>query len=282
MSNEYSNILTLGKGSAMKALVRVPMRFKYSLHIGGILKYRGIVWAILIGIQVLIFTFRNSVAESFNGDAFIGDWTSLEGNCDEDVPNGIEVIHVTKSGISWWEIDCHVESVKYAGRAMRAAVSCVKGGGATSAGLLEIQLLPEDKVAFSTRGLTFQGNLTNIYFKCSDSKTSSQRWLHNGSIVSVKVNNSSIEIRYDIPRAGMRMVGAKKGDLLFLGKKDGNSVEGTAFIFNKACGPHPYKADGIMDPNIGTIRLFGEAPILSNKCDVTKSKKDILEFMKIN
>ena len=245
-------------------------------------KYLLIVGAILSVIQAFIVAPLKAEAASIYGDAFVGDWTSTEGNCDEDVPNGIEVIHVSNDSISWWEIDCHVESVKYAGRAMRAAVSCVKGGGTTSAGLIELELLPNDKVAFSTKELSFQGNSTNIYSKCSDSKTSLQRWFHNGSTVSINVNNAAVEIRYDVPRAGMRMVGAKKGDLLFLGKKDGNSVDGTAFIFNKACGPHPYKAVGIMDINIGIIRLFGEAPILSNKCDVTKSKRDILEFTKIN
>ncbi|MDK9697816.1 MAG: hypothetical protein OEL76_15655 [Siculibacillus sp.] len=111
-------------------------------------------------------------------------------------------------------------------------------------------------------------------------ETSFRRWFHNGSTVSVKAENGTIEIRYDIPRTGMRMVGAKKSDLLFLGRTDENRIWGTAFIFNKACGPHPYKVDGNIDEGAGIIIISGEAPILSSRCDTLKSRKDKLEFIR--
>lgn len=84
----------------------------------------------------MIASSQKAGAESIQSDAFFGDWTNTEGNCDEDVPNGIEVIHISRDSISWWEIDCHVESVREGDKILRAAVSCAKGGGATAAGLL--------------------------------------------------------------------------------------------------------------------------------------------------
>lgn len=77
----------------------------------------------------------------------------------------------------------------------------------------------------------------------------------------------------------MRMVGARKGDLLFSGKMDGNRIQGAAFIFNKICGPHPYEVDGNIDFKIGIIRISGNTPSLSSNSDVIKLKSAVLDFM---
>lgn len=91
------------------------------------------------------------------------------------------------------------------------------------------------------------------------------QWFHNGSTFELTKDGRARTLRYSNPRQGMRDVGVKPGTVLFEGEivKDqgGERYEGTAYIFNKECGPIAYKAGGPVAPDSRRITIGGGLPL---------------------
>jgi len=105
-------------------------------------------------------------------------------------------------------------------------------------------------------------------------------WAHNGSTMSVVTNGTRLEIRYVRPRSGMTAVGVKSGQLLFSGAASDGILSGTAFIFNKRCGPLSYEVSGWENALGSEIVLMGQAPKVSAQCKRVGSVADRLVFTK--
>lgn len=103
-------------------------------------------------------------------------------------------------------------------------------------------------------------------------------WSHNGSVMMLEANGEARIFSYDKPRSGMRKAGAKRGDILFEGKRQGDRYFGTAYIFSKTCGRKPYAVSGNVEEGERAVVLEGEAPLLDDGCNVTGSKRDVLRF----
>jgi hypothetical protein len=82
---------------------------------------------------------------------------------------------------------------------------------------------------------------------------------HNGSEMIIETRGDSIHIRYEKPRAGLASVGAKPGTLLFMGRRTGDNVEGTAFVFKANCPPAAYSVRGKFNARFN-LTLEGSAP----------------------
>ena len=66
-------------------------------------------------------------------------------------------------------------------------------------------------------------------------------WNHNGSVMALHAVGAEHVIRYQEPRIGMRQEGVVSGTVRFKGTKSGNTYSGTAFVFSRRCGAHPYQ-----------------------------------------
>ena len=64
---------------------------------------------------------------------------------------------------------------------------------------------------------------------------------------------------YRDPRPGLRELGIANSSLLFDGRRDGNVISGTAYVFAKGCEPAPYSVTGNIT-NETSILLVGAAP----------------------
>ena len=104
------------------------------------------------------------------------------------------------------------------------------------------------------------------------------RWDHNGSIMRLEADGAQRRFVYVTPRAGMRRVGVRSGTLLFNGRRDGRSYEGTARIFNKRCGVFTYRVQGEISDDERRVTLWGRAPRVGSDCSVRGSRDDRLEF----
>jgi hypothetical protein len=104
-------------------------------------------------------------------------------------------------------------------------------------------------------------------------------WNHNGSTMALRVFRDTVEIFYDSPRTGMAQAGAKSGDLLFSGKRNGQSISGTAWVFSNffRCGKTPYIVAGRIE-STSQITMRGQAPKLDDRCQATSRRDDLLEF----
>lgn len=101
-------------------------------------------------------------------------------------------------------------------------------------------------------------------------------WTHNGSIMSVTTQEDRIMIYYQQPRQGMIDEGVRPGTLLFDGRRTGNRLSGTSYVFDRRCGRIPYSDDGNVLSGERSIFLSGRrVPTqLSADCAVVAYRVD--------
>jgi hypothetical protein len=100
---------------------------------------------------------------------------------------------------------------------------------------------------------------------------------HNGSDMIIETRGDSIHIRYEKPRAGLASVGAKSGTLLFTGRRTGDNVEGTAFVFKANCPPAAYSVRGRFNAQFN-LTLEGLAPHWDrNSCAIVSYTKGTVQ-----
>ena len=76
----------------------------------------------------------------------------------------------------------------------------------------------------------------------------------------------------------MQQAGARKGDVLFEGTRDGSAIKGFARIFSPLCGVYKYEVTGLVTEGAGRIELIGLAPVLDDTCRQVGTKRDFLVF----
>jgi len=103
-------------------------------------------------------------------------------------------------------------------------------------------------------------------------------WTHNGSVMRLDAKGASRVFSYEKPRAGMRRVGARPGDVVFEGTREGTAYSGTAYMFSPNCGRTPYAVSGNVTPDDRRVMLEGQAPVLDADCKVTGYRRDRLRF----
>jgi hypothetical protein len=102
--------------------------------------------------------------------------------------------------------------------------------------------------------------------------------MHNGSVVRLSASGSKRDFYYVSPRQGLLDVGVRPGELLFTGKRSGNAYAGTAYIFNKRCGPIGYAVSGEVGQDDRSVTMRGQAPKVDANCQIIATKDDTLTF----
>jgi hypothetical protein len=76
---------------------------------------------------------------------------------------------------------------------------------------------------------------------------SGTRWNHNSSTMRLTLQGDRIMISYDQPRQGMIDEGVRPGTVLFDGRRAGNRISGTSYVFDRHCNSGiPYSDDGVI------------------------------------
>jgi hypothetical protein len=74
-------------------------------------------------------------------------------------------------------------------------------------------------------------------------------------------------------------VGVRPGDVLFEGIRDGYTYSGTAYVFPPRCNDSfPYQVSGNVSGNDLRVVLYGAAPVVNARCQITGYKSDTLVF----
>ena len=103
-------------------------------------------------------------------------------------------------------------------------------------------------------------------------------WDHNGSVIYLIAHGAAREFHYKEPRAAMAEAGARPGALLFRGTVTNGQFAGTAFIFDRHCGPLPYPVSGPIVDHDERVVLIGEAPLVGAKCRVQGHFTEVVEL----
>jgi hypothetical protein len=114
--------------------------------------------------------------------------------------------------------------------------------------------------------------------KGSPAQPESTLWDHNGSVMYLIAQGAAREFHYKEPRAAMAEAGARPGALLFRGTVANGQFAGTAFIFDRHCGPLPYPVSGPIVDHDERVVLIGEAPLVGAKCRVQGHFTEVVEL----
>jgi flagellar biosynthesis GTPase FlhF len=104
-------------------------------------------------------------------------------------------------------------------------------------------------------------------------------WNHNGSVMALHAVGAEHVIRYQEPRIGMRQEGVVSGTVRFEGTRTGNTYSGTAFVFSRRCGAHPFHVSGTASEEEREITMYGTAPAgFDAACRATIYSKHVVNF----
>ena len=108
-------------------------------------------------------------------------------------------------------------------------------------------------------------------------------WSHNNSLMSATITAGRVSIYYQQPRQGMIDEGVRPGTLLFDGRRTGNRVSGTSYVFDRRCGKIPYPDDGeISGPNQIALNGRRVPTQLGTNCEVLDFRIDPSFFYRLN
>jgi hypothetical protein len=104
-------------------------------------------------------------------------------------------------------------------------------------------------------------------------------WDHNGSVVYLSASGAARKFLYDAPREGMQAAGARKGSVLFEGRRAGNRYSGTAYVFASGCGSFAYAVSGDVLNGDRQVVMSGQAPRVDREtCKIVGYRSDRLVF----
>ena len=104
------------------------------------------------------------------------------------------------------------------------------------------------------------------------------KWNHNGSLMLLEASGAERRFVYDVPRQGMIAAGARPGDVVFAGRREGATYSGTAYIYSPSCGQVGYPVAGNVSSDERSVVLEGQAPRLGSDCTVKSYRRDRLQF----
>lgn len=89
----------------------------------------------------------------------------------------------------------------------------------------------------------------------------SSLWDLNDSVLGLYKNGAERIFSYQEPREALQQEGVTAGTVWFQGTLTGNTYTGTAFVFQRRCGPSPFHVEGKLDADERRISFTGEQPV---------------------
>ena len=130
-----------------------------------------------------------------------------------------------------------------------------------------------------TRGVTGRAAASTQQGDRVPTSLYSSFWDHNGSRMGLVADGSRRQFYYAAPRAALVERGVQAGTLLFEGERRGNTYVGEARIFARPpCGEFTYAVEGPVSSDQRSVTMFGRAPRVNERCQVTSYRDDTLIF----
>lgn len=99
-------------------------------------------------------------------DTFQGKWTSNPPRC-EQLNGEVDVLTVTSSELSFYEIGCKLSNPKGDHDGVRYAARCYKGGSPETPGTVTIRRQSPDTIALALHGFVWTSEDPEIFHRCA-------------------------------------------------------------------------------------------------------------------
>lgn len=99
-------------------------------------------------------------------DTFLGKWTSNPPRC-EQLNGEVDVLTVTSSELSFYEIGCKLSKPKRDHDGVRYAARCYKGGSPETSGTVTIRRQSPDTIALALHGFGWTSEDPEIFHRCA-------------------------------------------------------------------------------------------------------------------
>jgi hypothetical protein len=253
---------------------------------------RSFLLVVILGLSLVPQTLSAQVP-----DAIFGKWSDSPDHKTCEIPVGASpdvatLYQISRKGIFFYEFDCATRDVIFREGGADFELDCFKG--AVARWFERASVRPSGanrlKLSFSNRRPTLGDDTrTENLYRCPAEKVAEEpisdavitQWKHNGSVMSLSERKGNLEIAYVQPRPGMSAVGVRANTTLFLGQKDGDQVEGTAYLFGSKCGPRGYEVKGQFLSGKTALVLSGLSPRVNRGCDVVREVSEALRFERL-
>jgi hypothetical protein len=253
------------------------------------------IWSVIaIGIGLV-----SHFASAQTASAVYGKWSESSDKKTCEIPVGSSpdeamVYLISPRGIAFYEFDCAARDIGFRDGGVVFNLDCFKGAAARwfedalakPRGSDQLTLVFRNRRPSLGRGSDLT---THTLYKCPkidadlpSEKNDTSQWSHNGSIMSLSERNNNVEMDYVQPRPGMLQVGVRASTPLFIGQRDGDAVEGTAYLFDPTCGPVGYEVKGQYLSGGKTLILSGKSPRLNRYCQEIRLTAEALRFERLN
>lgn len=101
-------------------------------------------------------------------------------------------------------------------------------------------------------------------------------WELDGSTVQLVAQGSTIRLIFQSTSGLFSLQGANSGSVLFEGRRDGQTLTGTAYAFSAGCLPEGYEAKGVIAADGNSVRLSGRVPARDPSCVVKSYSEQTL------
>jgi hypothetical protein len=105
-----------------------------------------------------------------------------------------------------------------------------------------------------------------------------RHWTHNGSVMRLEADGPNRRFVYAIPRPDLLAFGAKPGDTVFEGRREGRRYRGTAYIYTETCGRVGYPVAGNVASDQRSVTMEGRVPVHGSDCRTTEYRRERLVF----
>lgn len=125
------------------------------------------ILSILLTFASLPSTYASRGLQNGVAREFWGTYSTTQENCEQDPGSGVFTLEVSRSDLSWWEIDCHLEKLTRSERGYTATAACVKGGGVEGRGRIDLTLPNPNTIllrSFAFKFMSYEEG--ELFFRC--------------------------------------------------------------------------------------------------------------------
>jgi hypothetical protein len=116
---------------------------------------------------VLLASFLPVGAQARMPADFLGKWSTDPARC-EQVNGEVDMLEVLPDGLTVYEVGCEFDEPDAAGKKLRVAAQCFKGGSPMSAGEVELARSEPDRISLSLHGFSWSSDDPETFQRCRE------------------------------------------------------------------------------------------------------------------